>query len=118
MRARTARAVKNKGEALYAPHVRFHALKVSGVGVYGGGLRVGRSGALAVGRASEEKRDNQEERDTQTRRAKTKRRDKPRRKDGDDSGNDWGGGGKTDGGCKISASLKIKVTSARAARAQ
>ena len=51
---------------------------------------MGRSGALAVGRASEEERDNQ--RAKQMRRAKTKRRDKPRRKEGDDSGNDWGGG--------------------------
>ena len=53
---------------------------------------MGRSGALAVGRASEEERDNQEERDKQMRRAKSKRRDKPRRKDGDDRGKDWGVG--------------------------
>ena len=51
---------------------------------------MGRSGALAVGRASEEKRDNQEEGDKQMRRAKSKRRDKPRRKEGDDRGKDWG----------------------------
>ena len=77
---------------------------------------MGRSGALAVGRASEEERDNQEEGDKQRRRAKSKRRDKPRRKEGDDMGEELGG--KTDGGCKISASLKIKVTSARARSAR
>ena len=51
---------------------------------------MGRSGALAAGRASEGKRDNQGERDKQMRRAKTKRRDKPRRKEGDDRGKEWG----------------------------
>ena len=51
---------------------------------------MGRSGALAVGRASEEEGDNQEEGDKQMRRATSKRRDKPRRKEGDDRGKDWG----------------------------
>ena len=51
---------------------------------------MGRSGALAVGRASEEKRDNQEERAKNMRSAKTKRRDKRRTKEGYDRGKDWG----------------------------
>ena len=50
---------------------------------------MGRSGALAIGRAREEKRDIQEEGDKQMRRATTKRRDKRRRKEGDDRGKDW-----------------------------
>ena len=56
---------------------------------------MGRSGALAVGRASEETRDTQQERDNQgerakqMRRAKTKRREKRRRNEGDDMGKDW-----------------------------